>query len=103
QDGWIRLARGPAMRAALLNDVFAELFAAIALPQPGQIEAVVPEVADLGVPDRAGEQIPIRIHETGGRKGRARQRRLVGLVVFGNQRLISILDTMYRVEGGGGP
>src|SRR5438445_3677367 len=63
EDGWVGCARRPAVRAPLLDHVLSKLFAAAAFPHGAQVEAVLAQVADLLVPDRAGIQIPVRIEE----------------------------------------
>src|SRR5688572_9781298 len=94
EDGRVRLAGRPAVRAALFGDCRAKLPAPIASPQRLEVEAVLPQVADALAPDRAREQVPVGVDETGGRQRRARQRRLAGFVVVRDQRLIPIFEEL---------
>src|SRR6185503_6055512 len=100
EDRRIRLARRPAVRAALVDDRLAQLEASRVVPQRAEIEAVVAQVADLLAPDRAGVEVPVSVDEAGGGQRRARQRRLTGLVIPADQRLIPILEELHRVQCG---
>src|SRR5438552_1678244 len=65
-----------------------------------QVEAVVAEVCDVGVPDRAREEVPVRVDEARGRERRARQRRAARVVVRAHQRLVAVLEELDRVDAG---
>src|SRR5207244_10732366 len=94
----IRLARRPAMRAALTDHIVAQFATTLAVPHRAEIESVLTEIADLRIPDRTGEEIPVRIDKARGRKGRARQGRLVCLVVLADERLIPIFEKPDRMQ-----
>src|SRR5688572_22170747 len=70
----VRFARRPAVRAVLVGDVLAQGLAALGFPQRAEVETVLPQVADLLVPDRAGVEVPVRVNETRRLEGAAGQR-----------------------------
>src|SRR5439155_4439740 len=88
------------MRAALADDIIAQFVAAMAVPHRAEIESVLAKIAHFRIPDRAGEQIPVRIDKARGRKGRARQGRLMCLVVLADKRLVPIFEKPDRMQRG---
>ena len=65
ENGRIRLAGRPAVRAALGGDFLAEMAPLLAVPHGSKIEPIVAQVADFRVPDRARIDVPVGVDETG--------------------------------------
>src|SRR5262249_52241279 len=90
------LARGPALRALVVEDLPLERVGFGRVPEAREIVVDVAQAADLPVVDRAGEDVAPRVDEAGCAERVAPHRRLPGLEVLADVSQIGPLEVADR-------